>query len=206
MRLVDDRRIKGRCEFADGSAAAIDPGLDHRDLAGREFTHGLARILLGLHQIGGVAHVVGLDLVDRRQSAACRQKSRGRRVFAGRDLVAQLVGQFTEIGTHREARGDAEIGKLVHMVENVFARVILRTAGEVAHVADVGMRIDQGRDHGLAGEVDTPRACRNIDFATPADRGEPVTLDHEGGIFDRRAAVSRDETRGSIQQERIPKS
>src|SRR5207247_5213166 len=132
---------------------------------------------------------------DRSKPAAGGQKTRRRRIFSGLDLVAQLKWQIAEIGAHRHARGDAEISELVHMVEYVLARVILRPAGQVAHVTDVRVGIDQCWNDGIASEIDARRPRRYRHVAAPADRGDAAVLNHDRGPLDRRARAAGDESR-----------
>src|ERR1700704_2807033 len=49
-------------------------------------------------------------------------------------------GETVSLG---HARGDAVVGEPVHVVEDVLARIVLRPAGQVTHVSDVGVGIDQ---------------------------------------------------------------
>ena len=81
------------------------------------------------------------------------------------------------------------------MVEYVLARVVLRPAGQVAHVTDVRVGIDQRRDDSLAGEIDARCSRRRRHLAAAADCGEPIVLHRERGILDRPTAVAGDQPR-----------
>ena len=128
-------------------------------------------------------------------STGAREKARGRGVSPGLHLVPQLKRQLPEIGTVGHARGDAVVGEPVHMVEDVLARVVLRPAGQVMHVPDVGVGIDQRGNDRLPFQVDTRGARRELQVAPPAHPCEPVVLDDECGVLYGRTAVARDEPR-----------
>ena len=102
----------------------------------------------------------------------------------GQQLVAELKRQLAEVGAHRLAGGNAEVGEPMHVVEDVLARVVLRPAGEVLHVADVRVRVDERGNDRLAGQIDARRTRRRLQVALLADAREPVVLDDEGGAFD----------------------
>ncbi len=194
VRLVDDRLVKRRRELLDRPAPGIDPGLDHLDAVGGQLRNRLPRVVLGRDQMRRVPHVVWLDLVDRSEPAAGREKSCRVRVLSGPRLVAQPEWQIAEIGAHGHARGNPEVSELVHVIEDVLARVILRSAAQVAHVADVRMGIDQRRDDGLAREIDARGTGRNLHVGTAPGRNNAVALNDERGIFDD-AGVAVDQPR-----------
>ena len=114
-------------------------------------------------------------------------------------LVAELKRQLAEIGAHRLAGGDAEVREPVHVVEDVLARVVLRPARQVLHVADVGVRIDQRGDDRLAGQIDARRAGRRLHLALAADSREAAALDEEGGALNRRAVAAGNQPRAFVQ-------
>ncbi len=195
MRFGDDRLIHRGREFLYLPAAVVDPGLEHLDVVRLELLHGAADVVFGPDQDRRMAHVVRADLVLRRETAARGQEPRRGRIDALGRLVAQLIGQLAEIGAVGHARDDAVIGEAVHVIEDVLARVVLRPAGEIAHVADMRMRIDQAGDDGLAGEIDSRSTLRHADLAAAADGGDAVAFDDEGRVLDRCGTVAGDEAR-----------
>src|SRR5262249_19886679 len=148
--------------------------------------------------MGGVPHVA--NFLRWGNAAAGGYEAGGGRMLAGGYLVAQLEGQVAEVGAKRHAGGDAEISELLHVVENVLARVVLRPAGQVAHVADMRMSIDQRRNDSLATEVNAYSARGRAHLAASADRSDAAGLDYEGGVLDRRAAVAGDQARAFEQR------
>ena len=201
VRLVQDRAIQVGRQRLDGPASRVDPHLDQRDAALRQFLHVGACPLHRRHDIRGVAHVVRADLLERRQAAPRRQESRGVRILPGAQFFPELKGQLSEIASHRLAGRDAEVGEAVHVVEDVLARVVLRPAGQVLHVADVRMRIDQRRDDRLARQVHARSASRRLQLPLAADSREPAVLDQERRALDGGAAVAGDET-GTLVEHR----
>src|SRR5688572_29455689 len=71
----------------------------------------------------------------------------------GVDFISNLKWQLAKVGTHRLARRNTEVSEAMQMVDNVLARVVLGPAGQVVHVADMRVRIDQRGNDGLAGQV-----------------------------------------------------
>ena len=91
-------------------------------------------------------HVVWADFGERRQTASRGQKPRRIGMPARENIVAQLERHLAEVAAHGLTGGDAEIREAAHVIEDVLARVVLRAARQVLHVADVRVRIDQGRE------------------------------------------------------------
>jgi hypothetical protein len=188
--LVDDRAVEIGSELLDRAAAVVDPDLDHVDFFGGKLLHVRARLGLRGDAIGGVAHGSARSRARHAEAAPCRAKERARR-----HLRAQLVGEVAARRAGLEDRGHAVIGEAVERIEEVLARVVLRPEAQPLAVAHVHMRVDERRDHGLAGEVHMRRAGRDRDRAASANLRDPVAFDHESGILDRCAAVARDEPR-----------
>src|SRR4029434_5650341 len=85
------------------------------------------------------------------------------------------------------------IGEAVHVIEDVLAGVVLRPAGQVLHVADMRMRIDETGDHRLAGEIDSRSTLRYAKLATTPDGRDAIAFDDEGRVLDRRRPVAGDQ-------------
>ena len=64
----------------------------------------------------------------------------------------------------------------------------------VARGAQVGVRVDDGGHHRLAGEVHVRGALRRVHLALASDRGDVVAVHHECAVLDRRRVVTGDET------------
>ena len=177
----------------------VDPCFDYLHLAGSELLNRLARVGMGDDQVRRVPHVVRFDFIFRREPAAGREKTRDSGMLPGFHLVAQLERQLAEIRAEGHARGHAVVGEARHVVEYVLARVILRPAREVVHVADMRMDIDQRRNHGFPRKIDARRIGGNLQLAAPAHADEAVALDDEDGVLDR-TAVAGDEPRPFVHR------
>ena len=197
--LVEDRAVQVGRQRLDRAASGVHPRLDQRDLEPRQFLHvGTGALDCG-HHVRGVAHVLVADFFEWRQASAGSQKSRRIGMLASACLVPDLKRQLAEVAAHRLAGRHAEIREPIQVVEDVLARVILRPAREVLHVADVRMRIDQGGDDGLAGEVHPTHIGASQVFALATHTDETTGLNQERGSLDRRGPVSRDESCSLIQ-------
>ena len=201
VRLVDDGSVKIGGELLDRAAPVVDPRLDQRDFPRHQFLHGRARAFGRCHRERRLTHVVRADLDKRRQPAACGQKARRVGVLPGEDLVPDLKRQLTEVAPHRLARGNTEVREPVHVVEDVFPRVVGGTTRQVLHVADVRVAVDEGRNDRLAAQIDAGGTRRRRNLAPASDAREPGVLDEKRRVFNRRVAVARDEARAFIQRD-----
>ncbi len=86
------------------------------------------------------------------------------------------------------------------MIEDVLARVVLGAAREVLHVADVRVRIDQGRNDCLAGQIDPGGTLRCLNRALSAYLDEPAALYEKRGILDRHIPVACDQAGALVER------
>jgi hypothetical protein len=116
-------------------------------------------------------------------------------------LLAQLECEVAEIGTGRDHRDHAVIGVALQVIDVIFAREVLlrHRAGDHVEEARMPMRVDDARDHGLAGQIDARRAGRRRNVALAADLGEAVADNKECGILNRRRAVAGDKPGPFVQ-------
>jgi hypothetical protein len=148
--LVDQRGVERRRHLRLGA----HPRLDQRHAPGRQFPDLGAGALFGRHHVGRVPHVVGGDLAERREAPAGGEKAGRIGMIAGEDLGAHRVRQVAEIGAHRQARRDPVVGEAAHVIDDVLARVVRDRGRDALLIADVRMTVDQGRNDGLAGQID----------------------------------------------------
>jgi hypothetical protein len=66
---------------------------------------------------------------------------------------------------------------------------------------EVHVRVDEPREHGLAREVHDLGALGNRD--PRADRGDPVPLDHDDRVSNRRSAGAVDQDAGTDRGDRL---
>ena len=194
--------VELRRHLLDGAAAVVHPGLDQCHVARHQFLHRGAGARHRRDRKRRLPHVVGADLVERREPAARRQEPGGIRVLAGENLVAELKRHLAEVRAHRLAGRDAEIREAAHVVEDVVARVVLRAARQVLHVADVRVAVDQRGNDRLAGQIDARGAGGRLNLAAASDPRERRALDEKGRVLDRRAAVAGDQARAFEQGDR----
>jgi hypothetical protein len=83
------------------------------------------------------------------------------------------------------------------VVDEILAREEFLCHGSFRYVLEpeVAVKIDHRRHDGFAREIDVHSSGRNLECATPAYPSEQVVLDKERGVFDGRAAVTRNESR-----------
>ncbi len=190
VRLVHDGAIQVRRQGLDRAASSVHPDLDERHVPLRQLLHVGARALDGRHHVRGMAHVVRADFLERREASSGREEPGGIGIVSGAQLVPEPKRQLPEIAPHRLAGGDAEVGEPVHVVEDVLPGVVLRSAGQVLHVPDVGMRIDQGGNHRLAVQVHANGAGGRRHLALTTHSGEVTVLNEKGGALNRRRAIA----------------
>ena len=194
VRFVDDRPIQIRMKLLDRSSAIVNPDLHHIGLLGREFAHIGTRFLFCGHAIRGIPHRSTGARVGHAEAAASRQEQRTRR-----RLGAELIRQIATRRTRFEDRGYTVIGKAVENVGEILARVVgLREVDPLA-IAHMHMRVDKGRHHGLARQIDTRAARGQADFPLMADLRNLIAGHDEGGAFDD-SAVAGDQARALEQR------
>src|SRR5271154_1900181 len=66
----------------------------------------------------------------------------------------------------------------------------------------MAVAVDEARQYGLARGIDCLRSSRDCDFASAADRLEPVAFDDNDGILDRRPASAVDQ-RSALDHKRL---
>jgi hypothetical protein len=178
--------------FVARAVAIVDPDFHEIGLARRQLLHGLARLLGARHREW---HVVAGGISGPRPwiGKAAPDGQDARRI--GDRLLAQSERKVAHIGAGADDRDDAVIGVALQMVDVVFAREI-----RLRHIAEEGIEetrmavgVDNPRHDGLAAEIHARRARRGRDLAAAPDLRDAAVLDHESGIFDRRAAIAGDE-------------
>ena len=163
---------------------------------------GLGQLLGLLPGLLGARH---LDLVvereDRRRPRQPRAAHHHARAgdFTLRDPIANrqaLLERRAQIDGGRDAghqellRGDG------HHARQHRVAALLVDPREPAHVVAVAedhqvhVRLDEPGHHRLAARVDDGRARRNPDLGRRAGRDDPVALDEDGGVVDRRNVVA----------------
>ena len=152
VRLVDDRGVElGRGFFT----APCDrrPDLDDVDLLRRILLHRLARFRRGRHPV----RLGRAPRFRRRDAAPGGEESRKAR----RGLGANLIRHVGRVLTKAHRRADAEVRAPPQVVDERLARL-----------AQMRVRVDNRRHHGLAGQVDAHRARGHAHVGRPADLRE----------------------------------
>jgi hypothetical protein len=85
--------------------------------------------------------------------------------------------------------GPTTVGEALQLGDEILAGEIVGAERRALPVAEVGVDIDHGRHHGLAGQIDADRAWRRRQLALPADADERAVLDHERGALDHRGVA-----------------
>ena len=127
--------------------------------------------------------------IGHGEPASRRAQERG----AGHGLGAELIADVARIGAGGHHRADAVIGVLFQLVDDVLACVVGLLEGDVLLESDVAVRVDEGRDHGLAAQVDARGAGGRLNVAPSSNPDDPVSLDEKGGVLDRRLVAVRDQ-------------
>ena len=140
--------------------------------------------------------VAAMPRPDVRKRAAVRET----RSFAQLERQ-RLVG--LEPQAHRGR--DAVVGGALQVFDQIGQRVVVLAVRAVLHVRqpDMLVRVDQGRDDGLAGQVHARGARGGLPLTLPADPGEDAVLDQERRRLDGRAAAAVDEP-GPLEPGDIP--
>jgi hypothetical protein len=148
VRLVDHRTIDLRRHLLVLIVAGIDPDLDDVDLLRRELLHRLATLLLSRDPVRH-RDATGLGHGDAASGA---EETGGAR----NDLAAH-VEHVVFVGAEAERRAHAEIAAPLQVA-----------CDHLERRAQVNMGIDDGRHHGLAGQIHAVRAGRHGDVGGAA--------------------------------------
>ena len=83
------------------------------------------------------------------------------------------------------------------MIEEILAIEIRFRHASVTLVqkSEVTVDINQRRNDGLAGQIDTNRTWRRLNLALSANRRETIVLDDKSGAFNWCAAIAHDQPR-----------
>jgi hypothetical protein len=149
VRLVDHSPVKLGRELLDGSAAVVDPDLDHVRFAFGQLPNGSPGLVFRRHAVGGVPPLLGAGpAVRHRYPAADGEQTRG----AGDDLVPERVLEAVAVEAEAQRHAHSVIGRALEMIDEVLAIVVLRTVGHAGHIeiARMGVQVDERRDSGLA--------------------------------------------------------
>ena len=164
-----------RCQFTDG--VLRQPGADDR-------IEGRAARVAGARP--------GEAAADREVASAGEAVSFGLLAQIDERLRVVAVPRIDEFGrVAAKAVGECVTGvrEPIEVIEDARLREVIGVflVGDFVEVADVTVRIDDGRHDGLAGEVHACGSCRHGNVACSADGRDAVVLDHQGAPFDRRA-------------------
>ena len=137
----------------------------------------------------------------RRDAAARRQKARRVRKPRVPQLERQRLVGF-QPQAHR--RRDAVIGRALQVVDQVGQPVVVGAVRPLRHAGQshVLVRVDQRRDHRLAGQVHARGTLGRLPLARRANPGEDAVLDEERRPLDRRAAVAVNQS-GALEPGRV---
>ena len=156
-------------------------------------------LFFGRHAVWRVAHRDAARTgIGHGEPASRRAQERG----AGHGLGAELIADVARIGAGRHHRADAVVGVLFQLVDDVLARVVGLLEGDVLLEPDVAVRVDEGRNHGLAAQVDAQGAGGRLNLAPLSDLDDLVSLDEKGGVLDRRFVAVGDQA-GAREQRRV---
>ena len=194
MCLIGRRLIDVARHLLLRAVAVVDPQLHEIGLVRREIADGLSSFFRRRH---GIRHVVPRRIGGSRAGPRQAATNRPNDCRVRNPLVPQLVRQIARVGTGADRRGDTVVRVALKMIDVVLAREVgLRqfSRGGIEE-SEMAVRVDDGRHHGLSGEIDPHCAGGHLNRAFPADRGERVVGDDERRVLDRGAAVSRDESR-----------
>ena len=143
VALVDDRPEEIRRQPGRAAVAIVHPDLDQVHLPGGELLHRLPRLVFGRHfvrdpGVGGAAR----SRIRRADAAAGDAQTRAAQL--SRFLVgANLVRDVAFFDALRLDGRDAEIQRAIEIVDDVFAREVVRAVGEASLEAGVPVRVDQ---------------------------------------------------------------
>jgi hypothetical protein len=187
-----------RRELRGAPVAVVDPDFHEIGLERRKLAHGGARLLrVGHGKRHVVARRVGRPRARKSEPAPDRENARGIRDL----LLAQLECEVAEIGAGRDHRDHAVIGVALEVIDVIFTREVLfrHRAGDHVEEARMAVGVDDARDHGLAGKIDSRPTGRRRNVALAADLRDPVADNEERGILNRRRAVSGDKLGPFVQ-------
>ena len=197
LRLVEDGRIDVRVQLhprAPPLVPLVHPDLQDPDAARRLGPHRLARLGRAAHPVQppppGVVRESGVR-------SAAGDPHPGRHQVAGAGDVAHplrlpdLEGDLLAVAAGGDDCPDAVVGVAVQVVDEVLAGEVLRAPARVALPAEMRVRVDERRHHGMAGQVDDGRLRRRLHLAGVPDPHDAIAADQERGVFDD-ASVSDD--------------
>src|SRR5438552_17073094 len=134
----------------------------------RQIAHGLPGLL---DSCDDIRHIISRRVVRPgsrpRQSTPNRPKQRCSRM----DFFTQLIRQIAEIGSHTDGGGESVIGVALQMIEEILAiEIRFRHASvQLVEKSEMAMDINQRRNDGLTGKIDSCRAWRRLNFDLSAD-------------------------------------
>ena len=179
VRLVDDGGVELRRQLLHRSHAVVNPELDDVDLLGGLFVDRRARLGDGRHPVR--RHRA--SRLGTRDAATCGKETRRAGNLSCRCLCADLERHVGRVLPETLRRADTVVRTPRQIVDQHLARL-----------AEMRVRVDDRRHHGLAGEVDSRRARGNAHVAGAADLREAVPAHDERGVLDR-ASVADDDAR-----------
>jgi hypothetical protein len=174
--LVDDGAIQGWAQLFVLAISVVDPDLDQVDLPGGQLLDGRPGLVFARDPVGRL----GAPRLRRRDPTSCGARSRG----VGDRFFPHLEGQIADIMAEAHRHADPVVGQMLQLINR-----FLSSLGQVL----VG--VDDRRHDGLAGQIHTRRARRNVELPSSADRGEPIIFNDECGVFDGIAAVPDNQPR-----------
>ncbi len=191
-------RFVGRCrehlrrQLLLPAIAAVHPNLDEVRLVACEVLHGLARLRYARDR---VRHIVSGRISGPRTRIGKPEPDGADQCRVRNDLGAQLVGQFAYVCAGADRGRDAVIGVALQVIDVVLpGKVRLRQlSGDCIEETGMAVRINYRRHHGLAGQIDMCGAGRGRHLPFSTDRCDAAVLDDQSRVFDRGAAVARDE-------------
>ncbi len=152
----------------------VDPDLDDVDLVRRELLHRLAAFRLGRNPVGHG----GAPRFGHRDPAPCTEKPRG----TGNRLAAHIE-EFVVVRAKTQRGAHAVVGAQSQVPYE-----------RVARRAEMDVRVDQHRHHGLAGEIHARGARRHAHVGRLADLGDSCALHDQCRVLDH-ASVADDQPR-----------
>ena len=170
VRLLDDRAIDVRRHL--GRPRIVDADLDDVDFHRRVAVDERARLFGRL----GIEHRTG----DEQPRAIER----------GRALIIADSESRRLIVPEREHRRHAVRGVCVEVAKDVRGGIV--ALRQRFGVADMAVRVDEARNHRLAGERDALRAAGNRHARGRTDRRDPAVVDENRRVVDRRTIGSVD--------------